>query len=305
MKLDNLKQYPFNTSLMGVLKGVLDYYGIKMSNGMAYGGSGHAFLINVHEVICPSGPYCWKYHKFFELVKNLGVEILDLGFFHDKNTTDDRNKVEKELREHLDAGLPGLAQNMENQTILGYDDDKFLLAQPWNVECEVTPPTLNFGTWKEFGSEIHASFLVFKKAGPKDDITIIKESLNYAVDLFKNPQQYTFEKYSIGTGAYDNWIKAVEQGHGGSHGNWWNGMVWSECRRFAGEYFAEIAQKYDGEISKRAQGISAQYSALADLFIQISDKELDTKKKKSLLNQAKSTDEDTIQKIEDLLQVFG
>ncbi len=304
MKIENLKMYSFNTSLMGVLKGVLDYYDIKISDGMAYGGSGHAFLINVHEVVCPSGPYCWKYQKFFELVKNLGLEIIDLGFFHKKSTADDRSKVEQALREHLDAGLPGLAQNMENQTILGYDDNKLLLAQPWNVECKVTPPTLTFGTWKEFGDEIHATFLVFKKVQQKDETTIIKESLNYAVDLFKNPQQYTFEKYSIGAGAYDNWIKAVEQGHGGSHGNWWNGMVWSECRKFAAEYFAEIAEKYEGETSKLAQELSDQYKDIADLLKQISDKELDVKVKNSLLNQAKVKDEEAVQKIEDFIQVF-
>lgn len=111
MKLENINMPPFNTSLMGVLKGVFDYYDIKITNGMAYGGSGHAFLINIHEVVCPSGPYCWKYSKFFELTRNLGVEIIDLRFFDKNNTTEDRNKVEQKLREHLDADMPGLAQN--------------------------------------------------------------------------------------------------------------------------------------------------------------------------------------------------
>ena len=56
VKIENLKMPPFNTSLMGVLKGVFDYYDIKISSGMAYAGSGHAFLINIHEVVCTSGP---------------------------------------------------------------------------------------------------------------------------------------------------------------------------------------------------------------------------------------------------------
>lgn len=119
MKIENLKMPPFNTSLMGVLKGVFDYYDIKISNGMAYGGSGHAFLINVHEVVCPSGPYCWKYDMFYKLLQNLGLETIDLGFFHKGSTADERKKVEQALREHLDVGMPGLAQNMDNQIING------------------------------------------------------------------------------------------------------------------------------------------------------------------------------------------
>jgi hypothetical protein len=304
MRLENLNQIPFNTSLMGVIKGVFDYYDIKITNGMAYGGSGHAFLINIHEVVCPSGPYCWKYNKFFELVKNLGVEIIDLGFFHKEHTADERNKVEQKLRAHLDRGLPGLAQNMENQTILGYDDNQLLLAQPWNPECDVTPPTLTFGTWKEFGAEIHATFFAFKKVLPKDEATIIKESLRYAVDLFKNPAQYNWEKYRIGSGAYDNWIKALEQRKAHAHGNWWNAMVWAECRKMAGEYFTELADKYKDETSRLAQELSALYKEIAGLFYKISNKEMKAEEKIPLLKDTKMKDENAVQKIEEFLKVF-
>ena len=304
MKLENLKMPPFNTSLMGVIKGVFDYYGIKVSNAMLFGGSGHAFLMNIHEVICPSGPYCWKYSKFFELVKNLGVEIIDLGFFDKNHTTEDRNKVEQQLREHLDAGMPGLSQNMENQTILGYENDQFLLAQPWNVECEYTPPTLTFKTWEEFGNEIHASFLAFKKVEPKDEAVIIRESLRYALDLFKNPENYSFEKYTIGAEAYDIWIKALEQGNAHAHGNWWNGMVWSECRNMASLYFAEIAEKYKDEVSKLAQDVSAQYKDISKLLEQISDKEMESAQKIPLLKQAKEKEETAVKKIEQFLNLL-
>ena len=46
---------------MGVVKGAMDYSGIKTSDARAFGGSGHAFLINVHRQLCPSGPHCWDY----------------------------------------------------------------------------------------------------------------------------------------------------------------------------------------------------------------------------------------------------
>jgi hypothetical protein len=304
MKLENLKQSSLCTSLMGVLRGVLDHYDIKIGDAKAFGGSGHAFLINIHEVVCPSGPYVWKYDKFFELLKNMGVEITDLGFFHKGSTADERGKIEQTVRRHLDAGSPCSVMNMDNQLINGYDDKGFFLTQPWDPKCDVTPPKLTFGTWAEFGDEIHACFMVFKKVLEKDNVTIIRESLQYAVDLFKNPSQYSFEKYKIGSGAYDNWIKALEGGTAHEHGNWWNAMVWSECRKMASGYFDEIAEKYDNKISALAKELSAQYRELAELLKRISDKEMKVAEKIPLVKQAMMKDETAVQKIEEFIRIF-
>ena len=57
MRLHGLKQPPYNTTMMGVVKGALDYYGISRTPGEAFVLSGHAFVMNVHEELCPSGPY--------------------------------------------------------------------------------------------------------------------------------------------------------------------------------------------------------------------------------------------------------
>src|SRR5271157_2147857 len=113
MELNSLKQPPFNTTLMGVIKGVLDCYGIEASNALTFGGSGHAFLINIHEELCPSGPYCWKYDGFYKLVRNLGVEMADLGFFHPGSSQGERDRVERTARESLDQGLPCSLCNLE------------------------------------------------------------------------------------------------------------------------------------------------------------------------------------------------
>ena len=304
MKIDNLGMPSFNTSLIGVLKGVLDYYDIKVSNAVAFGGSGHAFLINVHEVICPSGPYCWKYDGFYRLVQNLGVEITDLGFFHSKSTADEIAQVEKQIKSSLDNGLPCSVLNMDNQVIRGYDDEKFLLVQPWDVECDVTPPTLTFKAWTEFGKEIHANFMVFKKIAGRDESIVFKESIEYAIDLFRNPQNYRFDKYEIGLGAYDNWIKGVEQGRGSLHGNWWNGMVWSECRHFAAEYFSEIAKNHSGDHSGPAQELSVIYSDISDMLKLVSNKEMDDKEKIKILQELKNKEGNALLKLESIVKLI-
>lgn len=304
MKIDNVKQACFHTSLMGVVRGILDYNGITVSNGMAYGGSGHAFLLNIHEVVCPSGPYCWKYDGFYRLLRNLGLQMTDLGFFHKDRKNEERTRAEDILRQHLDAKRLCSTQNMDNQIIYGYDDKGFLLTQPWGSECDTTPATLTFGTWDEYGSELHANFWAFRAIHPVEFDTVVRDSLHYALDLFKNPKKYAFEKYTVGADAYDVWIKAHEQGKADPHGNWWNATVWSECRAMAAEYFDEIAEKYDGEVSSIAGELSAQYKDIAGLLDQISDKEKAGTDKIPLIKQTKEKELAAIQNIERFLQEF-
>lgn len=304
MKIDNIKQVSFNTSLMGVIRGVLDYYEIKISNGMAYAGTGHAFMINIHDVICPSGPYCWKYDGFNRLLQNIGLKMTDLGFFTKDHTTEHRNRIEGIVRSHLDNKLACSMQNMDNQIIYGYDEKGFLLVQPWCSDCCATPATLTFGTWQELGDEIHTAFYFYRKIPAADEQTIIRDCLRYALDIFKNPAKYAFEKYTIGAGAYDKWIQAHEQGKAHAHGNWWNGTVWSECRAMAAEFFLEIASKCGSEASRIARELNAQYKEIAGLLNEVSDKEKPGAEKIPLLKETKAKELSAIQNIEQFLQEF-
>ena len=54
--LDGLKWKPKWTTHLGCLKGCLEYLGVEMSDAWLFGGTGHAFVMNVHEQVCPSGP---------------------------------------------------------------------------------------------------------------------------------------------------------------------------------------------------------------------------------------------------------
>lgn len=120
MKITHLTMPPLNTTLIGVLKGAAAYFGLAHSDPMLFGASGHAFLINVHEQLCPSGPYCWNTAGFDRLIGNLGVRRTDLGFFGPDSRAQDRGQVEAQLRSALDQGIPCALLNLENQLITGY-----------------------------------------------------------------------------------------------------------------------------------------------------------------------------------------
>jgi hypothetical protein len=300
MKLENLTQGPLNTTMMGVVKAVLDYYRFGHSAPWAFGGSGLAFPINIHEQLCPSGPYCWKYEGVRRLLRNLGIEMTDLGFFHGQSTPAERAAVELKLRQALDAGAPCSLVNMEHQVISGYDDRTFYTAKPWGDCCGGFPPaTLTFGGWPEFKDETHVNFFTFRKLAPADERTVVRESLGYALDLHRHPEKYSFEHYGIGPNAYDNWHRAVPE-HGSSHGNWWNATVWSECRTMAAGYFSEIGQRFGAGVAA-APELGREYREIADLLARAADKALEPATKQALIVQAGAKEDRAVKQIETLL----
>ena len=295
MKIDNLGMPPFNTTLMGVLKGALDYYKFDISTPMVFGASGHAFLINIHEQLCPSGPYCWKRTEANPLIENLGLRMTDLGFYSPQNSKEDRADVEKKLRDALDKGIPCSLCNLENQMITGYDNDGFSTTQPWAPKVDFPPAKLSFDTWKEFGDKFHVNFYTIEKVKPCDRLTAILDSLGYAIELHKNPTAHNQKGYGIGPEAYTNWINAAAE-HGSSHGNWWNATVWSECRTMTSQYFAEIGKQYH-HVSRSASQLEKAFAEIAAALGTLSDKKMDAKKKVTLLEETKKKEAAAIEMV--------
>ncbi|HEY3281346.1 MAG TPA: hypothetical protein VGN26_03665 [Armatimonadota bacterium] len=298
MQLSNLKQAPFNTTMMGAMRGALDYYGIPVSDAVLYGASGHAFVLNIHRQLCPSGPYCWDRRPVDALLANVGLRVECLGFFHAESSAEERSAAEGRLREALASGTPCSLTNMENQLITGCDDTGFLTAQPW--PCTDFPPRhLTFATWSELGTEIHMDFHVLHRAEPADLAMAVADSLRYAVDLWRNPKAHSGGHYGMGPEAYANWKQAVLDGHGASHGAWWNGTVWSECRARAADYFREVAPVLPSP--EDAQELGDGYAALAALLERCADKAVAAETKVTLLAEAQEREEACIARIEALL----
>ena len=297
-RLENLRQPPLNTTMMGVLKGVAGYYGLALDAPMIFGLSGHAFLINIHTQLCPSGPYCWSWEKASPLIENLGLRMTDLGFFGSGSSLEARAKVEGVLRAALDQGIPCSLVNMDHQIIEGYDRTSFFTARPWPWNTEYPPEKLTFGSWDEFGPEFHASFFTVERIESAARQAAILTSLDYAVDLWRNPTQHTTEAFGVGPKAYDNWIAAASAA-GSGHGNWWNATVWSECRRMAADYFSAIADDNQSLADLCAQ-LKSQYLKISENLGHASDKGMDSSEKIDLLKQTKELEAAAIFNVEKL-----
>ncbi len=302
-QLAGLKQAPHNTTMMGVLKAAADYHGLGLADPMIFGLSGHAFLINIHTQLCPSGPYCWKRENAGPLLANMGLRMTDLGFFDAGAKDEARAAVESKLREALDKGIPCSLINLDNQIITGYDSTGFFTAQPWAPKNITYPPDrLTFGSWKEFGKECQVNFYTIDKVPPAERQRAVLASLDYAVDMWKNPGKHSSDAYGAGPNAYDNWIKAVPE-FGASHGNWWNATVWSECRRMAAGYFSAIGDE-NKAVAERCAQLSDAYLKIADNLSKASNKTMAANEKIALLKETKALEASAISGVETLAEAL-
>ena len=296
--LGRMQMSPFNNTLMSVSKGVLDYYGLSVSDATLYGCTGQAFLINIHRELCPSGPYVWNYEGHNRLLENLGVKVVNLGLFSPKSSDASKAEVENKIREAMDAGKPCSLLNLENQLITGYNSRKFYTAQPWAPDNDFPPATLSYGSWKELGKTFHVNFYTYEKVEPAKRTKGIVDSLDYAIELNRSPANYSEDDYGIGPDAYSYWMDSAAE-HGASHGNWWNATVWAECRKMAAAYFEEIGQDY-ASVAGACAGLTSMYTEISETMEQLSDKKMDPARKVLLLRQVRRKESDAIKAVTSL-----
>ena len=151
-----------------------------------------------------------------------------------------RAAFEERLRRAIDAGVVCSLLNMEHQLLLGYDGDGFTLAQPWGPDCSMTPARLSFGIWREFRDGPPVTFFTLTTCSPRPE-SAVSDAMDFALDLWRHPARYTEAPYAAGARAYDTWLDAIDGGHGDGVGNWWNALVWAECRARAADYLQDLS----------------------------------------------------------------
>jgi len=303
MIVKHLTMPPYNTTLMGVVHGALRHFGRDLSAATVFGVSGHAFLVNIHTELCPSGPYVWNHEGFFRLIEHLGIRSRFLGFFSGESGRQERSALEAEVRKALDSGKLASLSQMENQLIAGYDDTGLSLVRPWDCGEGGPPARLTYGSWNEFGTSVHASFFVLEPGEPSAPLDATIASLEYALDLSRSPERYAVPGYAIGSSAYKTWAEAIPQ-HGATHGQWWNATVWSECRAMASARFREIADTWPAAGSL-AGALSVRYQIVARSLAQAADKQMENGAKVELIRQAGATEADAMPLIKELIDVLA
>lgn len=247
--LEGLNSKPMWITHMGCLIGCAEYLKVDASPEWIYGGSGHAFALNIHDELCPSGPTAWAADKCDRLAANLGLTVEDhTAFKSDKEFAAKQEKLWNTTCKAIDAKTPCFAWELgmpEWYIVAGYDEDGNYLYRDFTGAVAKTPYTKLGST--EIGV---ASLQVVKKGKAADDRAIVRDALVFALEHGAGKDSQ--ELYHTGLAGYDAWIKAlqdtkvVEETEEAGFGLAYNAQCWAECRQHAVEFLAE-AKKRIGE----------------------------------------------------------
>jgi len=257
-KIYNLDFVPRAASHMGAIEGCLKYLGIDVSPGWLFGSTGHAFIMNIGDDLCGSGPHSWRWGIVNQLGKNIGyrTEVI----YTNVNKDDFSQKQEKAwdfVRKSIDDGFPCYGWHYDFMVINGYEDNSYLLSGP----VDNAP-----GDWRKFGADAVGFLEIWSiRPGQKaDDETTIKAALSFAADMAKAPDERTIDQGTGGLSGYDNWIVGLESGKGDAFGGAYNTAIWSECRRFAVEFLEEANQRTGKKYDSLFQPAIEQYKVVSD-----------------------------------------
>ncbi|MDE0348773.1 MAG: hypothetical protein OXM56_03575 [Gammaproteobacteria bacterium] len=301
MKATETPQPSYDTSLLGVAVAAAQHFGLDRTPAEAFVLSGHAFALNIHPDLCPSGPYCWDFGRSLALLANLGLEMRELGALPPTADPRDKRRLEDTVRRELERGAVCSLLNLDHQIVTGCDAEGFVLARPWGSEAPSTPARLTFGTWDECQSGPPVAFYRLAPCAAPSE-TPLGDALDFALEAWRDPGRMTEAPYRFGPEAYGLWLAALGNAEIDEHGNWWNASVWAECRAFAARYFSVVSPEALPEWlpPRPARELGERYAAVADRLRDASDRTRASVSRHDLVAEARDIEADCIERLERL-----
>ena len=263
--LEGLVWHPSWMSLMGCFKGCLDYLGRELSRAWIAGGTGHAFAINIHEQLCPSGPTAWNTGRVHELGGKVGWA--EQTVHRDKRAdefADRQREAFQMVRAALAEGTPCFGWELpvpEYYVICGCDDEGYYTSGPMRGPGDPAIPWQSVGDTGIGALQISA----IRLAEPAPDEVVVREALSFALEMNDAPDRYSWDKWTMGTGAFDLWAEALEEGKADRFGLGYNTACWAECRSDAVKFLQEARHRLAGE----APGL---FDEAADFYSSVHEK---------------------------------
>lgn len=264
-QLDGLK-YEFTWAMMlSCAKGCLNYWKRDVSLPWLFGCTGHAFVINIHEVVCPSSPTAWHYGPVIsELPPNIGYSLTGVhGMAHLGHDMDaKRAEAWDFVRRNIDEDVPCYGWELEYPDfylINGYDDAGYTYV-PHEGGAAAHKP------WGELGdSEIGMLEVnALRLCDPKPDAIAVREGLRFALHVATNPPGVIFDKYASGVKAFEVWAEALETGRANRFGQGYNAGFWADCRAQGVDFLAEAKARITGVADALFDEAAEQFTVVRD-----------------------------------------
>jgi RNA polymerase sigma factor (sigma-70 family) len=270
-QLDGLKWHPAWTSHMGCVKGCLDYIAADTSLAWLFGVTGHAFIINISDVLCPSGPTALNTEMFLELAPNVGCRISGVvAMRRDSDFHAKQMAAWSYVRKCLDDAIPCYGWELdvpEYCTIHGYDEVGYHFSGPLHDDGAGPKP------WQDLGATEIGCLDVYsvQQVSPAPVARAVKDALALALKHAKGPREWVFPGYTSGPAAFETWASAVEKGTALSFGHSYNAEVWAECRRQAVTFLNEARTRLNGTPVAALEESAAHYSVVASKLKAVRD----------------------------------
>ncbi len=262
--LEGLEWKPAWISHLGCHLGCIDYLGLDISRAWVFGGTGHAFAINIHEVLCPSGPTAWKTDTVDRLAGNLGYIAEGVTGHKSHRDFEAKQKIAWALVTGcIDTDVPCYGwelQAPEWYVVTGYDDDGYYYSGPGADESRMPLP------WDRL-ADTGIGWLSMRcvlPCMPSTDEEVLSEAIDFALDHAAG--EYCHENYVAGPEAFDLWADALETGSADRFGQGYNGECWRECREMAVAFLREARRRLareEGLFDEAIEHYSAVHKALA------------------------------------------
>lgn len=270
-RLDSLRFHRAWISHVGCHLGCIEYLGLDLSPAWVYGGTGHAFALNIHERLCPSGPTAWKSGIVDRLASNLGYLVDGVHGAH--RSHDDfaaRQAIAWALvRGCIDTGVPCYGWELgmpEWYVITGYDEGGYYFDGPGAEHARQPLP------WQELAmSDIGwLSVQCVLPCEHEPDDVIVTQALQCALDLAAG--KYTHENYASGPAAFELWADALESGTADRFGAGYNAACWGECRAQVVAFLEEARGRLAGRADALFEEAARHYASVAEALTGVAER---------------------------------
>ncbi len=250
-EIEGLRWEPRWISDMGCLRPCLKHLGREVSWPWLYGGTGYAFLLNIHSELCPSGWHVVEV-PVDQLGVNLGIQIASFTqggheFPDDPDMPRRQKEVWEATREAIDRGQPCYGYNLEigdYYVVYGYDDVGYYYS---GVMCDTGKGPL---PWQDYGPKGDVTGLLcmgaVALAPAADDVKTVGDALAFAVAQAATESQPD-DVYRAGLAGYDHWILALNSCNADTWGAAYNAACYLECREAAVGFLSESKERLGDE----------------------------------------------------------
>lgn len=267
-RIDRLEWVSRWLTSLGCLEGCTNYLGYSYPDGWVAGATGDAFAIRIHREICPAGIIAWKPPT--ELGLNIGVDR-EIILPQMDDVSEQQQIVWTATEEALRSGSPCIGFAMEqwqSYLIYGYDDDGYYYRPVMEGD--------GYFPKAKMGVEVPCVMTIVRKAEPADDLTTVRDALDFAVKYNAAPEEVAPGffgepgEFQAGVEAYDFWAESLREGRADAHGNGYNAHTYAELRQLAVKFLEEASRRVKAsgfdEAITHYRTVADHLRTVADLF---------------------------------------